>query len=100
VSGEVYSYSPEEAGPLVGQTANWMEENARAGVIPYSRVGQKIRFTPEHIKQILRLCEVPAKAPLKPRSSARRRPPAVQASEVPALKARQPRSASRKHTAA
>jgi hypothetical protein len=99
VSGEVYSYSPEEAGPLVGQSANWMEENARAGVIPYSRVGQKIRFTPEHIKQILKQCEVPATAPLKPRASARRKLPAAQAPDLPQLKARQPKSP-RKESAA
>jgi len=91
VSGDVLSYSAAEAGPLIGHTENWMLENARAGVIIHSKIGSEIRFTPEHLRQILRDCEVPPKAPLRPRATARRKTPLAEATPAVTLRAKPPK---------
>jgi hypothetical protein len=96
MNGEPYSYSAAEAGPLIGHTGNWMLENARDRVIPHSKIGHEIRFTPDHLRQILAACEVPPKAPLRPRATARRKTPLAEAQPAaPALRARPPKTSKR-----
>jgi len=51
------SYDAEEAGRIIGQTKNWMMTQARKGLIPHTRVGRKVRFTPQHLAEILRAGE-------------------------------------------
>jgi hypothetical protein len=92
VTGEPFSYSASQAGEFVGHTEHWMLKNARDRVIPHSKVGDQIRFTPAHIQQILDACEVQPLVPLKPRATARREPaPAPGPPPVPALVPRAPR---------
>ena len=82
------SYGAEEAGKIIGQTANWMKTQARAGKIPFTRVGRQMRWTAQHLAEILRAGEQ------KPRPVLVSRPPARhRATEgAPAvLQARQPR---------
>ena len=87
---QVVTLGPEAAGDLLGQTANWMLEKARAGKIPYTRIGRKIRFTPQHVAEIARMFEQrPQQATLAARTPARRK---TATAEVPAvLEARTPR---------
>ena len=66
----VITYSPAEAGGLIGQTENWMKEKARAGLIPHSRIGRAIRFTPRQLAEIVRAGEQ------RPRPHPASRPPA------------------------
>jgi hypothetical protein len=91
---EVFSYSAAEAGPMIGHTENWMLENARAGVIIHSKVGSEVRFTPDHLRQILRDCEVPPVKPLRPRATARRKTPLAEPPAV-GLRARVPKTQKR-----
>jgi hypothetical protein len=51
---EPFSYDADEAGAFLGRSGDWMKKQARAGKIPFSRVGQSMRWTPEHIREILR----------------------------------------------
>lgn len=87
------TYDAEKAGELIGQTANWMKEKARAGLIPHTRIGQKIRFTPQHLAEIIRAGEPKRRPVLVPRVPARRKA----AGDAPVLEARTPR---RKQSAA
>jgi hypothetical protein len=49
-----FSYDADEAGGFLGHSGDWMKKQARAGKIPFTRVGQSMRWTPEHIREILR----------------------------------------------
>jgi hypothetical protein len=64
-----------------------MKRQARNGKYPHTRVGQTIRFTPAHIREILRLGEQRPQAQLAARAPKRKR---AAASEAPALKAKTP----------
>jgi excisionase family DNA binding protein len=86
----VVTLSPSEAGALLGQSENWMLEKARAGKIPCTRPGRKIRFTPQHVAEIARMFEKRPKAPvLASRAPARSR--SSSSTDAPALEARPPR---------
>lgn len=73
MSEEPVSYDAETAGPLIGQTANWMKTQARAGKIPFTRVGRQMRWTPQHLSEILRAGEQKPRAALVARAPARKR---------------------------
>ena len=42
------SYDAEKAGKIIGQTPNWMKTQARAGKIPFTRIGRQMRWTPSN----------------------------------------------------
>lgn len=73
MSEEPVSYDAETAGPLIGQSANWMKTQARAGKIPFTRVGRQMRWTPQHLSEILRAGEQKPRAALVARAPARKR---------------------------
>ncbi len=73
MSESIVSYDAEEAGGLLGRSANWMKTQARAGNIPYTQVGREKRWTPQHIAEILRAGERRPRAVLAARTPARRR---------------------------
>ena len=79
------SYDAMTAGPMIGQTANWMKIQARAGKIPFTRVGRQMRWTPQHLDAILRAGEQKPRAVLASRPPARRR---AAAADPAALQAR------------
>jgi hypothetical protein len=84
---EPFSYDAEEAGGFLGRSADWMKKQARAGKIPCTRVGQSMRWTPEHIREILRMGEQRPQPALVPRTPQRKR--AVETA-APALRAKTP----------
>jgi excisionase family DNA binding protein len=49
---ELKCFTPEEAAPLLGKTANWIREACRDGRIPHTNVGKSPRLTADHIRQI------------------------------------------------
>ena len=51
----VQGYTPEEAGPKVGQTAYWMKRKAQQKKIPSRKVGRKVLFTDDDIAEILQM---------------------------------------------
>ena len=67
------SYDAEQAGKIIGQTPNWMKTQARAGKIPFTRVGRQMRWTPEHLDAILRAGEQKPRLALAPHPPVRRR---------------------------
>jgi len=74
----------------------WVEEQARHGRIPYSRIGGGYRFTDEHVAEIVRIFEhrpgdQPAALPAPRRAV--QRPDDSDGSTVVYLKARTPRRA-------
>ena len=69
----IVSYDAEEAGKIIGQSAYWMKEQARAGKIPFTRVGRQYRWLPQHLAEILRAGEQKPRAVLAARAPARRR---------------------------
>ena len=73
MSDEPVSYDAATAGPLIGQSANWMKTQARAGKIPFTRVGRSMRWTPQHLSEILRAGEQKPRTVLAARPPARRR---------------------------
>lgn len=87
--GAPVSYGAEEAGKIIGQSANWMNTQARAGKIPYSKVGRKKRWTPAQLNEILREREVrPQAQQAVTRSPARRK---GAKGDVPLLKGQLPK---------
>lgn len=70
---EPFSYDAEEAGAFLGHSADWMKKQARAGNIPCTRVGQSMRWTPEHIREILRMGEQRPQAVLVSRTPRRKK---------------------------
>lgn len=81
-------YNAEEAGRIVRQSANWMKTHARAGDIPFTRIGRTVLWTPQQLAEIGRRGEQrPKPPPLAPRTPARRRA----AEGTAALKAKPPR---------
>ena len=81
------SYDAEKAGEFIGKSANWMKTHARAGKIPFTRIGREMRWTPQHLAEILRAGEQKPRATLIPRAPARRQA----AGAAAALQPRQPR---------
>ena len=67
------SYDAKEAGGIIGQSANWMKTQARAGKIPFTRVGRQMRWTPQQLAEILRAGEQKPRLALAPKPPARRR---------------------------
>jgi len=71
------SYDAEEAGKILHRSANWMKTKARAGKIPFTRLGRQMVWTPQNLSEILRAGEQkPRPAALAARPPARRRPSA------------------------
>lgn len=70
------NYDADTAGALIGRTGNWMKTQARAGKIPFTRVGRSMRWTPQHLSEILRAGEQKPRAGLVARAPARKRPAA------------------------
>lgn len=83
------SFGAKEAGEIIGKSENWMKTQARAGKIPYIRLGRSMRWTPDHLAEILRAREqrpVPAALP-SPRSTGKRK----NDGDVPLLQAKPPK---------
>jgi hypothetical protein len=86
----VYAYTAEQAGQLLGNKGKqWMEDEARAGRIGYTKAGQTLLFMPEHLLAYLRANEV---KPTSPLTSRPRRSGGAADVEVPALQARPPKT--------
>lgn len=49
---ELKCFTPEEAAPLLGKTANWIRDAIRDGRVPHTLVGKSPRLTAAHIRQI------------------------------------------------
>ncbi|MEU1497364.1 helix-turn-helix domain-containing protein [Streptomyces sp. NPDC005732] len=49
---ELKCFTPDEAAPYLGKTANWITEAIRDGRIPYTTVGRSPRLTAAHIRWI------------------------------------------------
>lgn len=81
------SYGADEAGAKLGRSGDWMKKQGRAGNIPFTRVGQSMRWTPAHIREILRAGEQRPKAVLTARTPGRKQ---ATASAAPVLKAKTP----------
>jgi hypothetical protein len=77
-----------QAGEIMHQTANWMKTNARRGKIPFTRIGRKMVWTPQQLREIGRAGEQKPHVVLVPRTPARRRQSDAAAA---ALKAKPPR---------
>ena len=60
------SYDAKKAGDIIGQSANWMKTQARAGKIPFTRVGRQMRWTPQQLAEILRAGEQKPRLALAP----------------------------------
>lgn len=82
------SYDADKAGEIIGQTANWMKTQARAGKIPFTRVGRGMRWTPQQLSEILRAGEQRPRPVLAARTPARHR---TAEGAVTVLQAKQPR---------
>ncbi|WP_433242686.1 helix-turn-helix domain-containing protein [Actinomadura nitritigenes] len=41
---------PEDVAPIIGKSARWLKEQARAGRIPHRRVGRSYMFASEDIE--------------------------------------------------
>lgn len=87
MSEEIVSYDAAEAGEIIGQSGNWMKTQARAGKIPFTRVGRQMRWTPAHLAAILAAGEQRPRPVLAPHPPARRKA----ADSAATLKARAPR---------
>lgn len=87
------TYSPAEAGAMVGQTENWMKTKARNRQIPHTRPGRAIRFTPSDVAEIIRMNHQPAQTPanLVPSAPARTKAAAPPGSQVTQLQSRPPK---------
>lgn len=57
MSENTVNYDAEEAGKILHKSANWMKTQARAGKIPFTRLGRQMVWTPQHIAEILRVGE-------------------------------------------
>lgn len=55
---ELKLFTPEEAAPLIGKTANWVRQACRDGSIPHTYVGKSPRLTATHIRWIQQQGEV------------------------------------------
>jgi hypothetical protein len=82
------TYDAAKAGEMVGQSANWMKTQARAGRIPYTRIGRSMRWTPQQVAEIIRAGE---KKPETRPALVARTPRRKMAGGVPALQAKTPR---------
>jgi hypothetical protein len=101
-AGAPVLYTPEQAADIMGDgsgalTANWFREKARKELIPCTRVGRVIMFSPEDLAEIARAGQRrPQPRPaLVPRTPARRK--AAEGGGAPVLQVRTPR---RKRSAA
>ena len=75
---ELKLYTSEEAAALIGKTAWWLEDQARACTVPFTRVGRTVMFSADHIRAIHAQGEVdPATRRPKGRPVRRRRPAAA-----------------------
>ena len=55
---ELKLFTPEEAGPLIGKSPNWIVEACQDGRIPHTRVGKSPRLAAAHIRWIQQEGEV------------------------------------------
>jgi len=55
---ELKTYTPAQAGELLGKTENWVIENIQARRIPFTYVGKSPRLTAAHIRWIQQEGEV------------------------------------------
>lgn len=60
----------EEAAAYLGVAKRTLQDKVRLGLVPHTRIFRHVRFTPEHLAQII---EDGASAPVRPRSTARSR---------------------------
>jgi len=86
---EPVSFDAKKAGEMIGQSENWMKTQARAGKIPYTQVGRKMRWTPQHLNEILRAREKWPKPATTAPVAARRQPAAKDGTQL--LQAKTPR---------
>ena len=50
--------TPRELADMLGKGEPFVAEQARRKAWPHVRVGRSIRFTPEHVEQIIAACTV------------------------------------------
>ena len=88
MSDSIVNYDAAEAGKILHRSANWMKTQARAGKIPFTRLGRQTVWTPQQISEILRAGEQKPRPVLVAHAPARRR---SAGDAVTTLQARQPR---------
>lgn len=81
------TFDAATAGESIGRSANWMKTQARAGKIPYTRIGREMRWTPQQLAEIIRAGDRRPRPVLVARTPSRRRQPGA----PPVLEARTPR---------
>jgi len=84
------SYDAVEAGAKIGKSADWMKKQARLGRIPFTRVGQSMRWTPDHIREILRMGEQRPRAATPARGPSRGASRKTAGDGAPALRSKTP----------
>ncbi|WP_406091484.1 helix-turn-helix domain-containing protein [Kitasatospora purpeofusca] len=93
-------FYPADVAQVLGKSAWWVKDQARKGLIPFTKPGRAYRFTAEQIAEIVRLYARPAPVPAQLSVRAVIVPPdrpAGPATTKPAvrLRARPPRRAAR-----
>jgi hypothetical protein len=83
-------YTAEEAAVILKCTASWLKERARRREHPFTLLGGSYRWTPGHLKEIVRLGEQQPSPPAVRRAAPR---PGISAAPgtVPVLRARESR---------
>ncbi|MEJ7744999.1 MAG: helix-turn-helix domain-containing protein [Nocardioidaceae bacterium] len=52
-------YTIDQAATYLGVPRGWVEAKARERAIPHTRIGKHVRFTIEHLQQIVKAGEQP-----------------------------------------
>ncbi|MEU0819828.1 DNA-binding protein [Streptomyces mirabilis] len=87
-------FRPSEIAEALGCSEWWVKEQARKGLVPFTRAGGAYRFTAEHYAEIIRLFEErPARSVRAPETAPTRRTRTRRTSAAPTtqLVARPPR---------
>ncbi|HEV3381677.1 MAG TPA: hypothetical protein VG142_11935 [Trebonia sp.] len=96
--GPELAHTAEKAASIIGGTCkgSWLKQQARARIIPHTRIGGACHFTDDQLRDVLAICEVPPRAEAKPGSAAHDRhstaPAAASGQGETVLRARSPRS--------
>lgn len=65
--------SVQQAAEVLNVSVDWVRKKATAREIPFTKIGRHIRFTPEHIAQIIAAGEQPVLNPPDPLAAVRLR---------------------------
>lgn len=60
------------AAAWLGKSESWLRKQVALGLVPHSKVGRDVRFTDEHLEEIVLDGEVRPKAPLRKKDSGRK----------------------------